>query len=399
MRHIKVPEYNRSSVVGRLPTVDYLAKMEEVYGPKESWHRADERFMRAMIPLLCRKVDDMRTRLADTHRYHAQYRSAAKKELSKIPLYKREAWMSPDLTRSLIIDELASKGYLDSDGKLKDISDLLAEHTDTTTPLPPSPPKEALEESFESTEESEITIQETPTPNTDITPEYDFTVESPLVIDPLLHDVHAPHQSTPPAGIPVATQPHYAPLGVSKVRDLADATGGIPSDVNKVWVELEDSTVQATIGSEKMITEINVLDGAAHYRKPRRRYGRSGIEINEDPTERKQQKISQGEGEKEVEREEDEEEEEEGDAVMKRLVEEKQRRRAHQSVCVASLFLASKRFPLQGPGSQWERFAAFCSVLQQKMSTQNIYYTLDAQTKALYLFYLLTHHHRRYGRR
>eukprot|EP01061_Rhynchopus_euleeides_P043216 TRINITY_DN7543_c0_g1_i2.p2 TRINITY_DN7543_c0_g1~~TRINITY_DN7543_c0_g1_i2.p2 ORF type:complete len:321 (+),score=92.28 TRINITY_DN7543_c0_g1_i2:2-964(+) len=157
VKRMKVGRRRKSDVSGRLPAVDYLSRMEESYGPKESWHRADDMFMRKGIPILCRKIDDLRERLADFHRYHNEYRTAAQEELRKIPLYKREAWMSPDLTRSLLLDELRSKGYLDESGRLKDLPQSL--------PVTPDSPHSTLLSGGDAGAASHHTPIPTPTPS------------------------------------------------------------------------------------------------------------------------------------------------------------------------------------------------------------------------------------------
>ena len=286
---------------GEKPRVDYLKMMEMAYGPREYWHQGDPMFMRRVIPVLCRKIDDLRERLGDTHRAHRKYRDVAEQELRKIPLYKREAWMSPDLTRAMLVDDLQSSGLLDENGSLKTLESIVKENahllprqdvetvyitkpddakqlagskqgaeapsdsevtTTTTTTTTTAVEEAAVEEAaveeaaVEEAAVEEAAVEEaavddiipsaattiSTTSPSDVSPSSEIFDESePLVIDPLLADIYAP-----PAfyGVPEKTpylppKPIYERLpGGSSIRHMAIEQDNERIDgCDKIWVK------------------------------------------------------------------------------------------------------------------------------------------------------------------
>eukprot|EP01063_Lacrimia_lanifica_P005972 TRINITY_DN13599_c0_g1_i1.p1 TRINITY_DN13599_c0_g1~~TRINITY_DN13599_c0_g1_i1.p1 ORF type:complete len:625 (+),score=257.57 TRINITY_DN13599_c0_g1_i1:78-1952(+) len=360
-RGVAPRKWRKATSAGRLPKVDYLAKMEEAYGPKESWHRADEAFMRRMMPVLCRKVDDLRERVLDVHRHHREFKLAAQKELKKIPLYKREAWMSPDLTRSMLVDDLKSKGYLDGEGRLLDVQAMLAEHrTQLLAELKAqgqlkdaskAPPSAALPDSALAAPAPEeaappaagappaTTAPPPPTP-----PAAAFSADAPLIIDPLLNDVHAPQYAPPPEDIPeLRPTEAFAKVPSARAMQSAMAEHGMPTDVDKLWVQYPNTTVQADVDSAtRRVTKVAPVAGAQHFDDPAPRvYDVHGGELSKrraaEAAQRRGHPAPAGEAAGQAAPEEAEEEAAEGeptssgDAVMDRLKVEKKRRKKHKS--------------------------------------------------------------------
>ncbi|KAJ9456434.1 hypothetical protein DIPPA_21340 [Diplonema papillatum] len=362
---MKVARRQRQSV-GQQPRVDYLALMEEAYGAKESWHQADEPFMRRMIPVLCRKVDDMRERIADLHRYQQLYRTAVQSELKKIPLYKREAWMSPDLTRSLLVDDLQAQGYLDSEGKLKPLEALLQEHARSPrniqgraaegaallSPGQPVQPNASEAEANAPIVRSEPSAPHPNPPAVTSTPAGSAAVPTkrapPIVIDPLEQDLHAPMFVEPAPSAPVAPPPSFSQVpSKSSVVGLALNTGGIPRNVDKLWIEFEHGTVQADLNKTGRVTAVKPVSGStSQYKDPTpRRYDADGRERRDEP----QQATTCGSfthpsggappsedpateaAHEEMPLYDDDDNEETGDPVRRKLAAQKKRRRAHRS--------------------------------------------------------------------
>ena len=347
------------SIVGEQPRVDYLQRFEEEYGAKETWHRGDEEFMRRVMPVLCRKVDDLRERIVDLHRYQRLYRTATQKELRKIPLYKREAWMSPDLTRSLLLEELRGKGYLDEEGCLKDLPALAAAARRSKqlaaggggAPAPVTGGGEQLPASAgaasvpvpvaDGDAAREVAAADAAAaaaaPAAAAAAVADFSTEVPTVVDPLTQDVHAPHFSAPPLAAPVVPAGQYfKPPPRGTVQRLADATGGVPDGVEKVWVELRGATVEARLDDAGRIREVAPVGrDAGRFTNPVVRvYGADGTEVGAVRAEVGAAGAEEVDGKKEEEEVERYDGESPGsDPVYRGLINEGKRRRRHQSVC------------------------------------------------------------------
>eukprot|EP01060_Flectonema_neradi_P039379 TRINITY_DN8657_c0_g1_i1.p1 TRINITY_DN8657_c0_g1~~TRINITY_DN8657_c0_g1_i1.p1 ORF type:complete len:708 (+),score=172.64 TRINITY_DN8657_c0_g1_i1:48-2171(+) len=311
-------KHRKAQNPGEKPRIDYLQMMEMAYGPKEYWHQADLMFMKRMIPVLCRKIDDLRERLGETHRAHRKYRDVAESELKKIPLYKREAWMSPDLTRTMLVDDLRSNGMLNEDGGLKSLEAIVRENehllpkrdvetvyvtksdnkqiesvpsqTETDTPTPETT-DEAIEVVSESevpppvseAESDEIIPSATDSPDTAI----DTLDESePLVVDPLLSDIYAPPSFY---GVPekmpyLPPKPIYERLpGVSSIRKLVHSDEGENTEgCHKIWVKYDKNVIEADLDTKGRIRKIESLGGTDIYADPQPRYYNSKHEVNKE---------------------------------------------------------------------------------------------------------------------
>eukprot|EP01062_Namystynia_karyoxenos_P046085 TRINITY_DN34400_c0_g1_i1.p2 TRINITY_DN34400_c0_g1~~TRINITY_DN34400_c0_g1_i1.p2 ORF type:complete len:280 (+),score=49.89 TRINITY_DN34400_c0_g1_i1:63-842(+) len=145
----------RAGKVGEAPRLDYLDAMEESYGPKSSWHRGEPAFLRRVLPVLARKVDDLRERLADVHRHQRLFETATAEELRKIPQLQQERMGAGAWQRDLLIGDLKAAGIAGPDGALIDPA---AARALGPGPAPPAP-RESAEQSVGRAEEGAASPQ------------------------------------------------------------------------------------------------------------------------------------------------------------------------------------------------------------------------------------------------
>eukprot|EP01065_Artemidia_motanka_P017178 TRINITY_DN20714_c0_g1_i1.p1 TRINITY_DN20714_c0_g1~~TRINITY_DN20714_c0_g1_i1.p1 ORF type:complete len:264 (+),score=83.92 TRINITY_DN20714_c0_g1_i1:49-792(+) len=156
-RRIKVPREIPGDV-GERGREDYLSVLETAYGNKETWHRAEPELMRKLLPILARKVDDLREKLADEHRQQRLFDTAVVEALKEVPALREERSGSIRWTRDMIISDLKTSGIADSTGRLAapDTSSL----PPPTSPAPAPAATAVAAESAEATDSREVDRRE-----------------------------------------------------------------------------------------------------------------------------------------------------------------------------------------------------------------------------------------------
>eukprot|EP00756_Hemistasia_phaeocysticola_P048631 Hpha_TRINITY_DN23045_c0_g1::TRINITY_DN23045_c0_g1_i1::g.109393::m.109393 len=238
--------------------VDYLGMFEEHFGPKETWKdHPDEMFLRRAVAMLCRKIDDLRERIAAAGAHNRLVRADTRTQVARIPLLKREAWQSPDVGRVTLLADLKGLGYLGEDGKLKLPSSLL------TTPLIP-PPEEA----------GDLAVAESipPVPAADAE---DWGGSSPLIVDPLFTEVHAPQPVERAPSLPLSgriqkrRQFNKLP-SARRLQEMAKAQNrrsldSVDESLTKYWARFPNGEVEFNMDGAGHVTRVEPSPGFEHF--------------------------------------------------------------------------------------------------------------------------------------
>eukprot|EP01062_Namystynia_karyoxenos_P065928 TRINITY_DN59981_c0_g1_i1.p1 TRINITY_DN59981_c0_g1~~TRINITY_DN59981_c0_g1_i1.p1 ORF type:complete len:631 (+),score=174.33 TRINITY_DN59981_c0_g1_i1:70-1893(+) len=256
------------------PAVDYLALMEELHGPKEEWRAApDVLFLRRAVAVLCRKIDDLRERIAAAHARNRVARGEARRLLSRLPLLKREAWQSPDWQRAALVGELRRLGYLDSEGSLR-LPEMLPALPGSAAPQPlalaaPAPPQPAGEgggAALAAGGDSAAALAP-------------WAPSAPLLVDPLGVDLYAPEYCAPAgevalkgkARVNMLTRKTYSKLpNARRLGDMVSAQHGYHAALDEGpetewWGQFPRGSVRFTRNAAGKVTRVAAFQSSEHY--------------------------------------------------------------------------------------------------------------------------------------